>query len=268
MEISDLQYASEKLTQFKSEYQIDIVPDWGEGSDGTWQNGKWTRDELDKLHGFVGLLAGAMGGSDNFVKNIGGAQVKKENIGTHGGEALAHQVSFSENRTVTAWTTVHEFAHAWDANKSWQLSVALERYTSGRTNYIFGLLTRWLGRSDAGLFGPEDIPGRHGRLPGCNAAGYFYGDKPSGSDWNFNRKEDFAESVAMYIGWRKNNDLSAWAEARIQLHLLENRVNDPRFGIDNWADYKKYFYPEEGDYARTKRWQFVDELMSGKIKLT
>ena len=70
----------------------------------------------------------------------------------------------------------------------------------------------------------------------------------------------------MYIGWRNNNDLSEWAEGRIKRYLLENGARDKNFGVENWADYKKYFYPEGGDYATTKRWKFVDELMHGKVK--
>ena len=116
-----------------------------------------------------------------------------------------------------------------------------------------------------GVWQSEKTPGRQGRLPGCNAAGYFYGDIPSGSNWAFNRKEDFAESVAMYIAWKKNNDLSDWADARVNRYLLDNGANAKNFGVDNWADYKKYFYPPDGDYTRTLRWKFVDELVKGKL---
>ena len=105
-----------------------------------------------------------------------------------------------------------------------------------------------------------DEPGKRGRKPGCNSRGYFYGDKPSGSDWNFNRVEDFAESVAMYVGWGKNNALSDHAHARISRYELDNGKSDPFFRTkDNWADYKKYFYPEGGDYTKTMRWRFVEE---------
>jgi hypothetical protein len=77
--------------------------------------------------------------------------------------------------------------------------------------------------------------------------------------------EDFAESVAMYVGFGNNNELSDWAEARIKLHLLPNGAPDRNFGVDNWADYKKYFYPDDGDYTKTLRWKFVDELVKGSI---
>ena len=36
---------------------------------------------------------------------------------------------------------------------------------------------------------------------------------------------------------------------------------------DNWKDYAKYFYPENGDYTKTKRWQFVDDLVNGKVNV-
>lgn len=263
MENSDLQFAQEKLKQFQEEFKVDILADWGEGADGSWQKGNWAKDELDNLHHYVEMLAGAMGGRDRFIQHIGGVSIKKSDIGSHGGEALSHRVSLSTKRRTSAWTVVHELAHAWDANQGWQLSVALEKYTGGYTSPVLSFVKKILGKSDSGLWKSENSPGRHGRLPGCNAAGYFYGDKPSGSDWNFNRVEDFAESVAMYVGWKKNNELSNWAEARIHLYLLENGAQDKNFGVDHWADYKKYFYPEDGDYSKTLRWKFVDELMKG-----
>jgi len=270
MEHSEFQKAIEKLAQLQAEYHVDILTDWGyenpDGS-GTWRQGTWSISELDKLHNTLNILVNTMGGADRFIQNLGGVTVKKSNIGSHGGEALGHRVSLSTKGTFSAWTVVHEMAHAWDANYKWKLSVALERYTGGFTNRTLSKIKRFFGLWDAGHHGDEDKPGRHGRLRGCNAAGYFYGDKPSGSNWDFNRKEDFAESVAMYLGWQRNNDLSAWAEARIKRYLLENGVKDKNFGVDNWADYTKYFYPEDGDYTKTKRWIFVDELMHGKIEV-
>jgi hypothetical protein len=269
MEIPDLDYVSQKLSKFKSEYQIDVLPDWGNGTDGSWQPGKWLKDELDKLHGFVDLLAGAMGGSANFIKNLGGVEIKKANIGKHGGEAYSHRVSLSEKAPFSAWTVIHELAHAWDANHRWQLSVALEKYTGGYTNLPLSYFKRLVSQRDSGFWKPEEQPGRRGRFPGCNAAGYFYGDKPSGSNWAFNRKEDFAESVAMYIGWNRDNELSAQAHGRVERYCLPNGTKDKFFGmVDNWTDYARFFYPDGGDYAKTKRWQFIDGLVRGKITLT
>ncbi len=258
------QPAAEKLAQLKSNYRVDILSDWGEAGD-EWKEGSWSITELDKLQHAITLVANAMGGEERFCQCLSGVTVKKSDMGSHGGEALMHQVSLSTRGTFSAWTVAHEMAHAWDANHGWNLSVALERYTGGFTNPILSIIKKFFGMWDAGPQGEEDKPGRRGRLRGCNAAGYFYGEKPSGSNWKFNRKEDFAESVAMYIGWQRNNDLSNWAEGRIKRYLLENGAKDKNFGEENWTDYKKYFYPEGGDYAITKRWKFVDELVQGKV---
>lgn len=256
MDTSDLPFALETVNQLRENFRVEVLADWEAESDSGW-----SRDELERLHRNINLMATAMGGSDRFIANLEHVTIQKADIGTHGGEALAHKVTLSAKRPATAWTIVHELAHAWDANHGWRLSMALEKYTGGFTHRTLGWIKRWLRRGDAGVSGAEKTPGRFGRLPGCNAAGYFYARQPSGSNWNFNRKEDFAESVAMYLGWQNGNDLSAWAELRINLYLLPNGAPHERFGTDNWADYKHYFYPENGDYSRTLRWKFVDELL-------
>jgi hypothetical protein len=266
MERSDFQFAQARLAQLKGQYQVEVAPDWSEEG-GEWNPGTWARPELDKLYNTISILAATMGGADNFMHQIGGAVVRKADIGTHGGEALAHRVSLSKTGPFTSWTVVHELAHAWDANYGWKLSRQLERYTGGYTSPLLSLAKRLAGLSDSGRFHPENKPGRYGRKPGCNLAGYFYGDRPSGSNWSFNRKEDFAESVAMYIGWGRGNDLSDWAAARIKRYLLANGAADQNFGVDNWADYARYFYPENGDYTRTKRWHFVDDLVHNRIAI-
>lgn len=267
MNHADQQDADQVVQQLKDEFRVDIRADWGAAEDGSWRPGDWLKDELEHLQRTIGLLVSAMGGGGKFIENLNGVTIQKADIGTHGGEALQHRVSLSKKRRLSPWTVVHELAHAWDANYGWNLSVALEKYTGGWTSYPLGVIRRvWFG-ADARVFRAENAPGLRGRLPGCNAAGYFYANLPSGSDWNFNRKEDFAESVAMYLGWDKGNDLSDWAKTRIQLHTLANGEPHPRFGTDNWADYRKYFYPENGDYSQTLRWKFVDELFKGKISI-
>lgn len=266
MEQSDYQYAQAKLAQFNMDYQVNVLTDWGD-HEGEWRPGTWTRAELDRLYDVICLMANIMGGNERFVQNLGGVTVKKSDIGSHGGEALHHRVSFSIKGTFSSWTVVHEFAHAWDANYGWQLSRRLEKYTGGFTSPILSLMKRMLRLSDSGLLSSEKKPGRYGRRPGCNRAGYFYGDRPSGSNWNFNRVEDFAESVAMYIGWERENDLSQHARNRIIRYQLQNGNKDPFHVVDNWTDYAKCFYPENGDYAKTKRWQFVDDLVKGRINL-
>ena len=268
MERSEAQLAQAKLAQLKADYQVDVLADWGdekpEGG-GEWKMGIWVKAELDRLHNAIALMADTMGGNEKFNRHLGGVTVRKADIGSHGGEALSHRISLSTKGTFSSWTVIHEFAHAWDANHGWKLSRQLEKYTGGYTNPVLSLAKRLAGLSDSGLFNAENKPGRYGRKPGCNAAGYFYGDKPSGSNWNFNRLEDFAESVAMYLGWQRDNDLSNWARARIDRYLLENGAADKNFGIDNWMYYRKYFYPEGGDYTKTKRWKFVDGLVNGRV---
>jgi hypothetical protein len=264
MEKSEAQYAQGKLAQLKGLYQVDVLADWGDG-DRDWNPGLWTRAELDKLHNSIALLSDVMGETANFIRNLGGITVKKSDIGTHGGEALAHQVSLSKKGSFSPWTVVHEFAHAWDANHGWNLSRLLEKYTGGYTNPALSYLKQLAGLSDSAFRNPEKKPGRYGRLPGCNQAGYFYGDKPSGSNWSFNRVEDFAEAVAMYVGWDRNNALSEHARNRIIRYQLNNGEKDSFNTIDNWKDYAKHFYPDNGDYTKTKRWQFVDDLVHGRI---
>ena len=268
MNQSQSRSASQKIAQLKSKYRVQIVRDWGPDKTGgkrKWNAGTWSLAELDRLRTTILLLAKAMGGPERFVLNLGGVAIEKKDIGAHGGEAYAHHVRLSARGDFSAWTVVHELAHAWDAQTGWRLSVALEKATGGFTSPLLAWFKRVSGRSDSRMWRAEDTPGRQGRLPGCNAAGYFYGDQPSGSNWNFNRKEDFAESVAMYIGWRNANELSPWAEARLQRYQLANGARHKSFGVDNWADYAKYFYPPDGDYRSTKRWKFVDDLMKGTI---
>ena len=266
MNLSDAQYAGEKVSLLESTFKVAIKKDW-EDETGSWQDGVWSREDLDKLHNTLMCFGECIGGADKVGECTGGVAVFREDLGKHGGEANVHRVSFAIKQPFSAWTVVHEFAHAWDANYDWKLSRLLEAYTGGHTSRITGILTRLIGTPDSGVWNSEDKPGRRGRKPGCNAAGYFYGDKPSGSNWMFNRVEDFAESVAMYVAWERGNDLSSWAKARIDRYLLADGQSSKYFGVDNWASYKQYFYPENGEYQKTKRWQFVDDLVKGKIKV-
>jgi len=269
VEKSDFHVANERLEQLKSEFQVDVLTGWGEsglGDSGASGTGTWSIPEVDRLHSTLTLFADAMGGTASFVNNLSGVTVKKADIGSHGGEALSHRVSFSEKGSFGAWTVVHEFAHAWDAKYGWRLSRELEQYTGGFTSPFLSFVKMFFGLSDSGFRKPGNIPGRRGRKPGCNAVGYFYGDKPSGSNWKFNRVEDFAESVAMYIGWERENNLSDHARRRITRYLLPDGEKDELFGTkDNWTEYARYFYPEGGDYSKTLRWKFVDGLMKGKV---
>ena len=53
--------------------------------------------------------------------------------------------------------------------------------------------------------------------------------------------------------------------AVLERYLLPNGTKDAFFGVsDQWSDYARFFYPPNGDYAKTKRWEFIDRLMNGK----
>ena len=265
MEQSDSELASEKLSGLKKDFGLIVVADWGalnSGEGGGWSKGTWSILELDKLRSALSIFTDFMGGTERFIKMLGEVTVKKASIGTHGGEARVREVTFSVDHAFDHWTVVHEFAHVWDASRDWKLSRRLERFTGGFTSSFLSALKIRFGSPDLNGKVQANEPGKRGRLPGCNARGYFYGDKPSGSDWNFNRVEDFAESVAMYVGWNGNNELSDHAHARISRYTLLNGDIDPYFHTkDNWADYRKYFYPQGGNYRNTLRWKFMDQLM-------
>jgi len=243
---------AEKLARFDTDFNIRIA-----------QRENWLSNELDDLRQAVSLLADVMGG--NFTRLIGGVSIERIDIGTKLGLAYKDKIQFSAGSPVSAWSVIHEMAHVWDAKHDWNLSLELEKFTGGFTDLSAAKKLTTVER-DAGSLGAESQPGYYGRKPGVNKAGYFYGDKPSGSNWNFNRVEDFAESVVMYCGWGRDNVLSRTAHGRIERYLLPNGSKDPVYGIvDNWSDYAEYFYPKDGDYTKTKRWQFINDFMHDKI---
>ncbi|WKZ49232.1 MAG: hypothetical protein QY306_07665 [Anaerolineales bacterium] len=266
MDRSESAVAAERVARLKTDFDVTVLADWGDDvsvGDTTWKAGTWSLAELERLRDSLLLLADAMNGNDRFKSNLGSVTVKKASIGSHGGEAWRGQVTFSANASFTPWTVVHEFAHIWDEHNGWGLSRRLEKFTGGFTSPLLSWMRKFFRLADLNGFVRADEPGKRGRKPGCNRSGYFYGVKPSGADWNFNRVEDFAESVAMYVGWERGNALSDHARKRIIRYLKSNGEKDDLFGTpDNWADYARYFYPEEGDYTKTKRWRFVEGLMS------
>ncbi len=155
----------------------------------SWKKGEWTIDELHTLRTGVGSLSWAMGGTDKFFINIGGVTVSQDPIKERG-LTWPHRIKFTSSpASIDTWTVVHELAHAWDGNFGWKLSKKLEEFTGGYTS-LLSLAYKWL-RGECDL---------NKRLPGCNNAGYFYaGNPPAGSDVNFNRFEDSAESVTAYV---------------------------------------------------------------------
>jgi hypothetical protein len=235
--------------------------------------GEWTLPELDDVKHAVQQLAEPMGGALVLKLRLGGVEIEQKNIDTPGSTAITgHYIALdSAGMDWGIWTVAHELSHAWDANYLWELSQSLEAFTGGFTDKRLSRLLMLHGICDVAWnedefrFEEGNNPGEHGRLSGCNSTGYFYGDKPSGSNWNFTRKEDFAESVVMYIGWNSSDqELRDIAHSRIDRYTLPNG-SSAYGGVDNWSDYAKYFYPTGGLYEHTKRWQFVDDLMKGNI---
>jgi len=250
------QSAAKNSSRLSSDFQIKVE-----------ENENWFASDLELLHNSITVLAEAMGGNENFKRHIGGTLIERTDTGNSLGLAYTDRIKFSEKSQISAWSVIHELAHVWDAKNQWGLSLALEKFTGGNTNPLLSSMKKLIpAQWDAGPDGPQNKPGFYGRKPGVNAYGYFYGDTPSGSNWRFNRKEDFAESVAMYCGWGRGNPLSKTAHGRIERYLLPNGTKDAVYGIaDNWSDYAGYFYPEDGDYTKTKRWKFIDKLFHGGI---
>jgi hypothetical protein len=129
-------------------------------------------------------ISNKIGGSENVVQLFGEVkftEVPKNNPGN----GDAHFVELSSTTDWGRWDVAHELAHGWDAVNAWKHSEALEGITGGYTD----LSKAW----------PSSCGGGNTK-PGCNDAGYFYGGvPPKGSDSNFNRLQDFAESFAAYI---------------------------------------------------------------------
>jgi hypothetical protein len=191
---------------------------------------KFKRGEVITIYSEVEAFANAMGGANNFKKNLGGVMIDagaKDN-----GDTLAHLIWLNDNlfnnpdpiSKNPQWTIIHELAHAWDANRGGTLSAGLEKATGGSTNPYDRYITHC---TDTGA-------------PGCNSAGYFYGGiPPKGSDWNFNLKEDFAESVATYI-LGVNQDF-----------IAQHFRTHPEFSLSS-------------NYA-SSRWIYIHILMTGQL---
>ena len=251
-------YDMEDAANLYADFQIKIAGDEA-----------WRPNDLEFLRASILVLAEIMGGNDGFKNRIGEVLVERTDTGDHLGLAYNGRIQLSRKAPFTTWSVIHELSHAWDAAHHWKLSKALAKFTGGfNWRLLSSVRKRIPGQWDAGPRGSERIPGRYGRKPGVNAFGYFYGDKPSGSNWQFNRKEDFAESLVMYCGWGRNNALSRTAHGRIERYTLPNGAKDPIYGIaDQWSDYARYFYPPDGDYTKTKRWKFIDALIHDKIQI-
>jgi RHS repeat-associated protein len=248
--INEAEYALAYLEDLRSKYQLTILVDWGyqllpvpvptppdpsngqAGSGCTWKEGDWTINELHTLWLGVSALSDSMGGSHKFRTNTGGITISQNPINARG-LTLPHRIKFTNSPTsIDSWTVVHELAHAWDGNFGWVLSKKLEEFTGGYTS-IIGSAYKWrIGKCD-----------RNKMLPGCNDAGYFYGGiPPAGSDANFNRFEDFAESVTAYV-------YPVEAQRKVIVY----------------REMKGYEYLFYSDYTKLPRWNFVNDLIEGII---
>jgi hypothetical protein len=217
-------------------YQVTVAKDWGEEKtpEGVfYRKGKWSLKELRALRQGIDDLARALGGADEFVNNLGSVTITQVEMSSRGRASKGSAKFTASDISFDTWTIVHELAHVWDANLKWRLSRALERYTGGRSLRLAVRFKMWLKQCDTDR-----------RLPGCNRFGYFYGGiPPAGSDRNFNRREDFAESVVAYV-----------------------YPDSAQGKVEKYRGHKTYgellYYK---DYAETKRWEFVDGLIKGTI---
>jgi len=210
---------------------IDYYVRTGKEELGITLNG-FTVDESYTIINAAYDLADAMGGASNLRENLGGVSIVKKDLPVLG-YGKAHSVEldpdlfngYNPDSGNPQWTIVHELAHAWDANTWWKLSRKLEKETGGHTSERGGLMKKYRG------FCTDKS------LPGCNNAGYFYGDIPvKGSNANFNRVEDFAESVTAYV----YPDMA---------NTMKHKKHKP---------FHPLYYD---DYRNTKRWQIINELM-------
>jgi hypothetical protein len=245
--------ADKIVRNLSSSYDINIKKDWGHYTTYStqlawppiltctaWDPGRWTVIELQTVEAGVTELASAMGGSAKFKNFIGGLKIILTDSTCGRGCTSWNKIEFldrgkpptsiniSNGDNIDKWTVVHELGHAWDGNNWGNLSKGLEKFTGGSTS--------WFGGYPSGC----DV---HNRLPGCNNAGYFYsGPPPAGSDAGFNRKEDFAESVAAYV-------YPIAAQSRVVGYK-----GDPVYG--------NLYY---SNYTGTKRWDYINGLITGTI---
>jgi hypothetical protein len=74
MEQADDLYAQARLAQLKTDYQVEVLADWGPGNPepDEWKPGTWSKADLDRLHSAICLMTDIMGGNEKFIRNLGG----------------------------------------------------------------------------------------------------------------------------------------------------------------------------------------------------
>jgi len=202
-------------------YSVNITIDWGyvfnimphpapgdHGPASCWNEGLWSSGDLNIIRYSVETFARSFPTIDKFKKAVGPSYMLKKYYACGRGCTSGNKITFlsrgkpapttgisnivmNTGFDIDAWTVVHEMGHVWDYHLLNRLSTDLEKQTGGYTDPENNL--------------PDDCDPHE---PGCNRAGYFYGDIPSkGADSGFNRLEDFAESVAAYVfpGYAQNS---------------------------------------------------------------
>ncbi|MEA5077480.1 MAG: RHS repeat-associated core domain-containing protein [Anaerolineaceae bacterium] len=170
--------------------QVSLVNKIYDDYSWTLLGNNWTARDIKTIY-FAGKdISRNVDGNVNVQKLFGEVRFSKDVTGNHGGETLNHRISLNINSDSWGnWTIAHELGHDWDQTNKGNLSRALEGFTGGHTDQSQGKLYKDGKSSCVTAYSP-----------GCNNAGYYYGDvPPKGSDSNFNRGEDFAESFAALI---------------------------------------------------------------------
>lgn len=155
--------------------------------------GEWVLEELKTIYQTALDIAVEIGGIDLIYKLFGEVIFEKIDMKNpkDGATGSAHHVYLSKIRTDwNKWSIVHELGHSLDFMWDSLPSYYLEKVTGGSTDPARGEKYK---NGD-----PDCLGGDY--LPGCNNAGYIYGDiPPKGSNDRFNRGEDFAESFAAFV---------------------------------------------------------------------
>ncbi len=123
------------------------------------------------------------------------------------GLTSAKWIKFNPNY-LTAWTVVHEFAHAWDYANHLRLSGRMRRFT-----HSWGplpLLHQWRPADERFWYHPGSLP------------------PPCGKDRNFNRLEDFAEALAAYVYPQEAQKKAAERGMGYELYGYESFYATPR----------------------------------------
>ncbi len=211
--------------QVKLEYQM--FDDYG----WTLNGSDWSGKDITTVYQAGSDISSKVGGKDNVAKLFSDVEFGKKAMDNGGLTTDAHHIWLNTvSSKWTTWSVAHELGHAWDYSSGMQNSAELEDFTGGHTNFVQGILFR-IGITRCA----------NDQASGCNNAGYYYGDvPPKGSDRNFNRLEDFAETFAASI----------YPEAALAAVQSMTSYNPSSYNIWNYSD-----------YTTTSRGMWIDVLV-------